>query len=75
MDDETTSLTPRPVRWNVGDVFTAVFMFFRGTAEAAHDAWQMLEMTAASHSAYIMEKQEFAQSAGADIERIATEGE
>lgn len=65
----------RPARMNFADFLVAGATFVKGVAEAAHDAWEILEMTFASHSAHVMEKQDFARTAGRDIEALTAEVE
>jgi hypothetical protein len=69
MSDETQSHI-RPARANLADVALVFITFFRGCADAAVDAWNVMEAMAASHSEYTMQKQSFAREAGADIERL-----
>lgn len=72
MDDETQHGI-RPAKANLADVALVFITFFKGVAEAAVDAWHVMEATAASHSEYTMQKQEFSREAGAEIERITRE--
>ena len=69
MDDETQHHI-RPAKTNLADVALVFITFFKGVAEAAVDAWHVMEATAASHSEYTMQKQEFRREAGAEIERL-----
>jgi hypothetical protein len=73
MGEDEQKYGVRPARANLADVFNAAFTFARGVAEAAVEAWQVLETTAMAHSAYTMEKQEFAREAGKAIERLSKE--
>ncbi len=70
---EENEYSIKPARMNFADFFVAGVTFAKGVAEAAHDAWEVLEMTFASHSAHIMEKQEFAREAGRGIEALTSE--
>lgn len=69
MDDET-SHGIRPAKANMADAALVFITFFKGVAEAAVDAWHVMEATAASHSEYTMQKQKFSREAGAEIERL-----
>ena len=71
--DENKEYTIKPARANWADFLVAGITFAKGVAEATHDAWQVLEFTFASHSAYIMERQEFARDAGRAIEALTSE--
>lgn len=70
MDSDETRPHIRPARANMADVALVFITFFRGVAEAMVDAWNVMEATAASHSEFTMQKQEFSREAGADIERL-----
>jgi hypothetical protein len=71
--DENETYTIKPVRLNWADVFMSVATFAKGVAEAAHDAWEVLEISFAGHSNYIAEKQEFQRDAGRAIEALTKE--
>jgi hypothetical protein len=70
VDETEETYQIKPARMNFADFLVAGMAFAKGVAEAAHDAWEILEMTFAAHSASIMEKQEFERSAGRDIEAM-----
>lgn len=70
MDDEETTYQIKPARMNFADFLVAGATFGKGVAQAARDALEVLEMTFASHSAFIMEKQDFERTVGREIEAI-----
>lgn len=72
MDEETTYQI-KPARINWADMFMAGATFMKGVAEATHDAWEIIEMSLAAHSSYIMERQEFQRDAGRAIEALTAE--
>lgn len=73
MDENTVNLQVKPERANWADFVVAGVTFAKGVAEAAMDAWEVLEYTFAAHSAWIMERQHFARDAGREIEAILKE--
>lgn len=75
MDNDSETYQIKPARINWADVAMAGSTFLKGIAEAAHDAWEIMEISFAGHSQHIMEKQEFAKTAGRDIEALAAEVE
>lgn len=72
MDDEN-EYAVRPERMNFADFLVAGATFVKGVAEAAHDAWEVLEVSFVAHSAHIMEKQRFAREGGREIESLTSE--
>lgn len=65
----------KPARLNYADVLMSMATLAKGVAEAVHDAWEIMEISFAAHSQYIMEKQAFRRDAGRAIETITKNGE
>ncbi len=73
-DDETTTdsgLTPARVNW--ADVAYVGVSILAGMAGSVADGLGYLRSALAQHSAWVGEKQDFAQYAGRDLESIPTQ--
>lgn len=73
--DENEQYHIKPSRLNWADLLMSVATFAKGVAEAAHDAIEIVEISLAAHSNYIMEKQDFQRDAGRAIEALTKEQE
>jgi len=72
-DDETTTGELRPARVNWADFAYAGVSILAGCYGAVADGLGYLRAALAQHSAWVGEKQDFAQYAGRDLESIHTE--
>lgn len=73
MDDDNETYQIKPARINWADVAMAGSTFMKGIAKAAHDAWEIMEISFAGHSQHIMERQDFQRDAGRAIEALTSE--
>lgn len=72
-DDETTTDGLRPARVNWADLAYTGVSILAGGFGAIADGLGYLRAALAQHSAWVGEKQDFAQYAGRDLESIHTE--
>lgn len=71
-DEDTTTASLRPARINWADLAYTGVSILAGVAGSVADGLGYLRAALAQHSAHIGEQQEFAQTAGRDLESLPT---